>query len=31
MSALADLAKTKKRGKQQPTEAQLQAKRDKAA
>ena len=31
MSALADLAKTKKRGKQSPTEAQLQAKRDKAA
>ncbi|HHQ4661839.1 TPA: hypothetical protein ACSPZY_002268 [Aeromonas veronii] len=31
MSALADLAKTKKRGKQPPTEAQLQAKRGKAA
>lgn len=31
MSALADLAKTRRRGKQSPTEAQLQAKRDKAA
>lgn len=31
MSALADLAKPKKRGKQPPTEAQLQVKRAKAA
>lgn len=31
MSALAELTKTKKRSKQPPTEAQLQAKRDKAA
>ena len=31
MSALVELTKPKKRGKQSPTEAQLQAKRDKAA
>ncbi|MEG2891271.1 MAG: hypothetical protein RR874_20080 [Aeromonas sp.] len=31
MSALVELTKTKKRSKQPPTEAQLQAKRDKAA
>jgi len=31
MSALAELDKPKKRGKQPPTDAQLQAKRDKAA